>query len=168
VAEPRRLDQSPSERRTQVLQLRQVARQLRDALASLHPRSRQAIWPTLYWMRESKEMIDRISRLPGALEVLQMACTYALDEIPSAGGPSRGRRDAVIRAICAWLDRLEPHRTRAGGLAKLGLIDKTRDLEVRRRESVKIVCRALHLPFEGGWARIIARALSKESAPNSR
>jgi hypothetical protein len=167
VAEPRRLDISSKARRAELVELEQITQQLHAVLASLHPRSRDTLTGALALRRRP----DLIRRLRKDLGVLRTVCVEVRAEIPVAGRPKQARRDAVIRAVCGFVDSLEPNRAevvrRHGRAARdpmdIPLVAGGDDLQDRRLASVKIVCEAVKLPLGVGAASIVRKALSEES-----
>ena len=150
------LDQSHRARRAQIAELRAVSQHLRALWAGLHPRSRQLLWGTLFWLHEPAASEHLMRSLPALLDLVDRVSRSALDDIPrNPGPPNQGRRTEVIRVVDAWLEGLESDRKRPPRLLQRD------ELPARRERSVSIVCAALGLTLGADVPDIIARALRK-------
>lgn len=171
VAEPRRLDVPTKARRAELAELQRITQELRAVLRGLHPRSRNHLVGTLAegWGWDDQDL----HRLREALGPLLLATGMLLAELPRGGAPPKARRDGLIRDVVAWVDRLEPDRARQASRAAITR-DAARDpihiplrspadkLALRRRDTVKIICKLVGTPLKGDVPRIMREVLSEK------
>lgn len=154
----RKLAVGAADARAQVASLQKAAVAIKTEIRKLHPRVRTEVLTSLAlgWGKPSD--LGDLSRIARALE---LACMATLREMPAKGGrPREGHRDAVVATVAAFVDNLRPTRARAITRRALSrAADPDIDLGMRRRESVKLVLRALKLPVPVDLDAIIARRL---------
>jgi hypothetical protein len=159
--------------RAELADMARAAEQLDAVIAGLHAPTCNALFDTLRRAGKTGSWLPQLSQDIG---VLSSVAREARDSIPGHGGRAPLElREAAIVFTSAWVDRLQPLRSRA---AVQGAVERSNarkdlklhaplplsedDIDQRRLESVKIVLAELGFPTRSDLRAIVRKVRTKK------